>query len=104
MWHQQSRNLWITNGDHNTAFFHQKASNRKDSNTIKGICDPARIWQEDDHVTKNIILKYFENIFRSSGPTNSSLLIDLVQPVITEDMNNFLTQVFIADKVHKALK
>lgn len=104
MWHQQSRNLWITNGDHNTTFFHQKASNRKDSNTIKGICDPARIWQEDDHVTKNIILKYFENIFRSSGPTNSSLLIDLVQSVITEDMNNFLTQVFIADKVHKALK
>nr|XP_023892075.1 uncharacterized protein LOC112004085 [Quercus suber] len=39
MWHQRSRNLWITDGDRNAAFFHQKASNRKDRNSITGICD-----------------------------------------------------------------
>ena len=27
MWHQRSRHLWIIDGDHNTSFFHQKASN-----------------------------------------------------------------------------
>ncbi|KAK9988586.1 hypothetical protein SO802_028825 [Lithocarpus litseifolius] len=39
MWHQRSRHLWITDGDRNTSFFHQKASNRKQRNIIEGLCD-----------------------------------------------------------------
>ena len=27
MWHQRSRHLWTIDGDQNTSFFHQKASN-----------------------------------------------------------------------------
>lgn len=104
MWHQQSWNLRITSGDRNIAFFQQKASNQKDRNSITGICDSAGQWQEDDHVTETIILEYFENIFRSNGPVETSLLVDAVQPVITEEMNSSLTQTFIAEEVHKALK
>ena len=39
MWHQRSRYLWIADGDRNTSFFHQKASNRKEKNSILGITD-----------------------------------------------------------------
>ncbi|XP_030942097.1 uncharacterized protein LOC115967167 [Quercus lobata] len=104
MWHQRSRNLWITDGDRNTTFFHQKASNYKERNSILGICDSAGQWQGDDHTTETIILEYFENIFRSTGHSNTSVLIDAVQPVVTEEMNTFLTRTFTADEVHKALK
>ena len=34
MWHQRSRHLWITDGDRNTSFFHQRASNHKNRNLI----------------------------------------------------------------------
>lgn len=104
IWHQRSRNLWIIDGDHNTAFYHQKASNQKDKNSIIGICDSLGQWQEDDHVTETIILEYFENIFRSNGLVDILQLVDAVQPMITEEINSSLTQTFTAEEVHKALK
>lgn len=44
MWKQQSRNFWLTDGDRNTSFFHTKAINRKQRNTIHGICDSDGNW------------------------------------------------------------
>ena len=104
MWHQCSWILWITDGDRNTSFFHQKASNQKDRNSIRGICDATGQWQEDDHTTENIILDYFETIFRSNWPTDTSVLVDAVQPMVTDEMNTFLTRAFTTEEVHKALK
>ena len=53
---------------------------------------------------ETIILEYFENIFCSNGHTDTSVLIDAIQPVVTKEINTFLTQTFTADKEHKALK
>ena len=39
LWHQRSRVLRYGQGDHNTKFFHSKASQRKKKNTISGIWD-----------------------------------------------------------------
>ncbi|KAF3944234.1 hypothetical protein CMV_029274 [Castanea mollissima] len=96
MWHQRSHNLWIIDGDRNTSFFHQKVFNRKDRNSIRGICDVAGQWQEDDQITESIILAYFEDIFHSNGPIDTSPLVDTVQPVVTEEMNNSLTRPYAA--------
>ena len=92
MWHQHSHNLWITDGDRNTSFFHQKAFNWKAQNFIWGICDATRQWQEDDHTTETIILEYFETIFHSNGPTYTSFLVNAVQPMVAEEMNTSYTK------------
>ena len=39
MWKQRSRNNYLKEGDHNTSFFHTKASNRKQQNWIQGLED-----------------------------------------------------------------
>ena len=96
--------MWITDGDRNTSFFHQKASNRRQRNTIHGLTDDSGVWQEDGQIVENIILDYFSNIFKTNGPTDTSTVIDAIQPVVTASMNSFLCQPFRADEVHKALK
>ena len=104
MWHQRSRSMWIPDGGRNTNFFHQKASNHKQRNLIQGLCNSAGNWQEDDNAMEAIILDYFTSIFRSNGTTDMAALFDAIQPVVTEDMNEYLTCEFSLDEVHRALK
>ena len=49
-------------------------------------------------------IRLFSNIFKINGPTDTSTVIDAIQPVVTDSMNRFLCQPFQADEVHKALK
>ena len=104
MWKQRSRNFWLTERDRNTSFFHTKAINRKQRNTIHGLCDANGDWQKDDFQIEQITMDYFSNIFCSQGPTDATTLIYDVDPVVSTHINNFLTQEFIAEEVHRALK
>ena len=90
IWHQRSRHLWITDGNRNTSFFHQKASNCKDRNFIRGITNHSGVWQEDDQVMERIVLDYFNSIFRSNGPTDIAPITTAIRPVVTDQMNEYL--------------
>ena len=92
MWHQQAKHMWIIDGDRNTSFFHQKASNRKQRNFINGLTNDSGVWHEDDQSMERIILYYFSNIFQSNGPTDTTAIVEAIQPIVTESMNNFLCQ------------
>ena len=109
-----STNLWLTSGDCNTSFSHAKASSRRQRNIIRGLCDEAdfgrrlsneaEFWQDDDRTLEQITMAYFSNIFWSNGPTDSTAVVDAMQPRVTEVMNATLTQDFRAEEVIKALK
>lgn len=47
---------------------------------------------------------YFTDIFSTQGDTDSTTLIDAIEPVVTTDMNDFLIQEFNVEEVHRALK
>lgn len=66
---QWSRNMWLVGGDRNSSFFHAKASNRHQRNSIKGLCDADGNWQEDDSRLETFVVDYFANIFKSNGLT-----------------------------------
>ena len=53
---------------------------------------------------ERIILDYFSTIFQSNGPTDTSAIVEAINPVVTDSMNRFLCQPFHADEVHRALK
>ena len=50
------------------------------------------------------MVDYFTNIFKSNGPSNVSLMVNAIKPVVTDVMNIGLTQDFQAVEVIKALK
>lgn len=104
MWNQRAKHIWITDGDRNTSFFHQKASNCKQRTTIQGLTNDNGIWQVEDPIVEKIVLDYFSNIFQTNGPIDTSTIVAAIRPVVTDSMNSFLCQPFQAEEVHKALK
>ena len=104
MWRQRSRNNWLKAGDRNTTFFHTKASNQFQRNTISRILDADNGWIEDGDQIGQKFVSYFEELFTTSWPKVEQEMLDAIQPKVTERMNSTLTQDFHAMEVEKALK
>ena len=90
MWHQRSRHCLLQSGDRNTSFFHAKASNQHQQNTILKIMDSKDNWQEDEEVIGRTFVEYFENMFTTSQPKVSAKLLDAIQTKVIDRMNAIL--------------
>ena len=104
MCHQRSRNCWLRSGEHNTSFFHAKASNRHQQNAIHQIRDSEDTWQEDEGVIGRTFVEYFEQLFTSSQPDVSDKFIDAIHTKVTDRMNSRLLQEFQASEMERTLK
>ena len=104
MWHQRSRNNWLKVGDKNTTFFHTKALNWYQWNTISRIMDANNGWLEDVDQIGQTFVSYFKELFTTSRPKVKQEMIDAIHSKVIERMNSTLTQDFHAMEVEKALK
>ncbi|KAL5541996.1 hypothetical protein UlMin_009706 [Ulmus minor] len=104
-WRQRSRVSWLKDGDHNTKFFHRKATARQKKNEIPGLCDSNGCWQDDIGVVSGVIQRYFNNIFRSNCPTMDqiNLVTDSIPTRVSPEMNNCLLKPFNEDDVKAAV-
>ncbi|XP_050281196.1 uncharacterized protein LOC126722089 [Quercus robur] len=94
MWLQRSRNSWLKAGDKNTTFFHTKASNRMQRNTIARVLDSNNVWIEDEEQIGHEFVQYFAGLFTSSNPRIEGELIDAIQPKVLDRMNASLIREF----------
>ncbi|XP_075663436.1 uncharacterized protein LOC142633038 [Castanea sativa] len=104
MWNQRSGNCWLKAGDKNTSFFHTKASNRHQRNTIQKVMSRVGVWQEDEEFIGRTFVEYYENLFTSSRPVVSGEMLDAIHTKVTDRMNEILLQDFRAPEVERALK
>jgi hypothetical protein len=102
-WRQRSRVAWLHGGDNNSKYFHECASQRKRTNTIHGLRDSTQTWQTDPGVMENIAVEYFQSLFVSSNPTHIAPVTQLVDEVVTHDMNMKLLHPFTTEEVKTAL-
>jgi len=103
MWSQRSRQTWLIEGDKNTAFFHQKASQRRHVNTISRLLDGNGHWVENEDHIKSLLLAYFSDIYMSRGVHEVSKITDPVQPRVSMEMNQKLLQPYSEAEVFEAL-
>lgn len=102
-WRQRSRAIWLPTGDKNTKFFYKRASQRKKKNQIDGLMYEGGVWRTGVENTTGVDERYFTNLFSTSHPTTVDEVLELVETIVTEDMNHSLIMHFASDEVHTAL-
>jgi hypothetical protein len=63
-WKQRSRILWLEEGDRNTSFFHQLASNHKRRNTINSLEDEGGKEHKSKEDMGNHVVDYFTKAYK----------------------------------------
>ena len=102
-WRQRSRSLWLSAGDKNTSFFHQRASQRKKKNTIEGLHDENGVWQTDEGRVSTIAERYYADLFKAQSHTNMDRVLEDVDKVVTDEMVGSLNQPYSEEDERRAL-
>ena len=89
-WKQRAKQFWLVEGDSNTRYFHQYASSRRKKNSIQKLKDEHQCWKTWDTGLKNLIISYFQDLFRSNGCASEEIL-NTVEIRVTMEQNNELS-------------
>lgn len=81
-WEEMSRASWLKHGDKNFKFFHRKASQRIQVNSISSITNDNGIVHSDLEDVGNVITNYFSNLFYASNTFQVEEVVALVQKKI----------------------
>ncbi|XP_065623699.1 uncharacterized protein LOC136065014 [Quercus suber] len=105
-WNQRSRVQWLNEGDRNSKFFHNKASERKRKNTILGLWNDQRVWCDTSETIADTAISYFKDIFTSTQPSPPTIaeVTSFIPTKVTDEMNMDLIREFTGDEVISALK
>jgi hypothetical protein len=82
----------MKDGDRNTKFFHECASQRKRKNEISRLRNQYGDWVSDKTKMEGMVNNYFNNLFISSNPAGIPNVVSLVDRVVSDDMNQKLVR------------
>jgi len=85
MWRQRSRAVWLKDGDGNTKFFHNKASQRAKVNHISKLKDEDGAWWKGEEQIERVLITYFDDLFSTSNPSNIEATCDVVKGKIFDE-------------------
>ena len=60
-------------------------------------------WHIFDDQIAQVVEQYFQELFTSTNPTSMESVLDLLDNLITPNMNNALLQWYMSDEVRQAL-
>jgi hypothetical protein len=94
---------WLKEGDQNTKFFHRRATWRAKKNSIK------ILKTMDDQVIQNkeeilsYAKDYYSALFTKDDTVDPTELLDIIQPKVTQEMNEALMMEFSDEEISNAL-
>ena len=103
-WQQRSRVQWLGEGDRNTKYFHNHASERRRKNTISGLWNENGIWCESKESVAATAISYFKNIYTTTNPTRIGDVVSHIPAKVSGEMNDSLVRNFSAEEARVALQ
>ncbi|XP_042958118.1 uncharacterized protein LOC122293667 [Carya illinoinensis] len=74
-WKQRAKQRWLSEGDRNTKYFHQCASDRRKSNVVRKLMDSNGQAVSSKEGICALFQEYFTDIFTSSNPSKPEACI-----------------------------
>jgi hypothetical protein len=102
-WRQRAKVHWLQQGDRNTKFFHEHASERRRINKIR------RLVKEDGSVVEekgeiiNLVTDFYKNLFQTHAGHRYEELLHQVSPRVNAVMNEALMAAYNNEEIKKAL-
>ncbi|KAK4255495.1 hypothetical protein QN277_008493 [Acacia crassicarpa] len=101
-WWQRSRINWLTAGDKNSRFFHVSTIKRRQRNRISCIKDDGGNWLMDKEAISQNVADYFQNLFATSAPNSMDVVLNYIEPKISDDMNQTLMHSISREEIKAA--
>jgi hypothetical protein len=103
MWRQRARVQWLAEGDMNTKFFHQKASNRKKKNRIHKLTRDNGTICDNQNELEQMARGFYENLYKAENTIGIEEVLSHVPRKVTGDMNESLNAAYSKEEVKTAL-
>ncbi|XP_040996249.1 uncharacterized protein LOC121242444 [Juglans microcarpa x Juglans regia] len=102
-WQQRAKQRWLKEGDRNTKYFHQCASQRRKVIRISKLID-----DRDQEITNASAIcqqfqAFFQELFTTANPQNIDGCLAATNPIVTNDMNQALMRPYCAQEIEEVL-
>jgi hypothetical protein len=103
LWRSKSRETWLTCKDLNTKYFHTSTLIRRRANAINFLKMDSGIWVSSRADIGGSFTSHFTNLFTSSNSPIEAEMLDLFNPIITKEDNNFMCSIPSEEEIFEAL-
>lgn len=106
-WKQKSKLKWLSEGDHNSKFFHAAVQERHARMTVSRIKDVSGTWIEDPVAIQSHALAFFQNLLTEDtllpDEEATAELLQYVPSLVTVEDNHLLLRPVELEEVRKAV-
>nr|XP_009618786.1 uncharacterized protein LOC104110923 [Nicotiana tomentosiformis] len=95
---QKARVKWLTDGDSNTAYFHNVIKDKRRTLRINKIHNKFFQWVEGTKEVSEAAVRYFRGLFSQKHEQNDFFNLDIIKHAISEDVNHKLIALPTAKK------
>ncbi|KAK7820438.1 hypothetical protein CFP56_038900 [Quercus suber] len=88
MWSQRSRVLWLSEGDSNSKYFHNKATHKHRKNTILGIRDKWGRWQDQPNGIRKTLIDFYGELLTTSSLVLLLKTLGYAQQMVSTKLKN----------------
>jgi hypothetical protein len=103
MYRQRSRQDWLRAGDKNTKFFQSRATHRRRKNTVRGLRrEDGTLCTTNDEMCA-MAQRFYDHLYRSEGSSGADVVLNLIDPLVSAEMNADLTADWSDEEISAAL-